>query len=52
MVPREADQTASGFFQRNAMTNKDTDVINQRIAALEVEHRDLDDVILRLEEAV
>ncbi|MDH3638465.1 MAG: YdcH family protein [Gammaproteobacteria bacterium] len=34
------------------MTNKDTDVINQRIAELEVEHRDLDDVILRLEEAV
>ncbi len=34
------------------MTTKDTEVINQRIAELEVEHRDLDDVILRLEEAV
>ncbi len=34
------------------MTTKDTELINQRIAELEVEHRDLDDVILRLEEAV
>ncbi|MDH3280344.1 MAG: YdcH family protein [Gammaproteobacteria bacterium] len=34
------------------MTNKDTELIEQRIAELEVEHRDLDDVILRLEEAV
>lgn len=34
------------------MTSKDNEVINQRIAQLEVEHRDLDDVILRLEDDV